>query len=106
MEIQAALVYVFFGFGVIGILSGAWLTIMAGVVTGTLAGASLGPLLGALISGLTGPEIERQTIPNQGVRRSARNVWAFAPIGGLTVNPRWYDPFLPGVRSDMPAPRQ
>jgi hypothetical protein len=49
-----------------------------------LMGAFLGALVGVL-RGLTGPVVERRTIPNQGIRQSARNVGLFALIGVLVV---------------------
>jgi hypothetical protein len=41
------------------------------------------------MSGLTGPDIERRTVPNQGIRQSAVNVGVFAVIGGLTLGTIW-----------------
>jgi hypothetical protein len=61
------------GFGVIAVLGGStMLAVMAGV--GVFLGALLGVLFSAFTSGLIGPDIERRTMPNQGIWQSARNV--------------------------------
>jgi DNA polymerase III delta prime subunit len=57
-------------------------TIIAGVF-GLMMGSFLGALVGVL-DGLTGPDVERRTVPNQGIRQSAANVKVFA-LGGLLV---------------------
>jgi DNA polymerase III delta prime subunit len=88
--IQAIYVlYVSFGFGVIFTLIGSWLIALMVALLGALVGASVGALLGSLSGGLTGPEIERRTVPNQGIRQSAGNVWVFALVGGLTLGTIW-----------------
>ena len=44
-------------------------------------------LSGALIGGLSGPDIEKRTVPNQGIWRSAANTGIFALVGGLIFLP-------------------
>ncbi len=56
---------------------------LAGLL-GMVMGAFLGALFGVL-HGLTGPDIERRTVPNQGIRQSAANVRLFALAGILIV---------------------
>jgi hypothetical protein len=56
---------------------------------GCIYGLVLGALFGALRGGLTGPEIERRTLPNQGIWQSIGNVRVFALVGGLTVGLLW-----------------
>jgi hypothetical protein len=51
----------------------------AGLVVGMF-----GALCGTM-SGLTGPDVERRTAPNQGIRQSAVNVAVFAALGCLFV---------------------
>ena len=58
-------------------------TVLAGVL-GLVMGAFLGALFGVL-NGLTGPDVERRTLPNQGIRQSAANVKVFALAGLLIV---------------------
>jgi hypothetical protein len=58
-------------------------TVLAGVL-GLVMGAFLGALFGVL-NGLTGPDVERRTLPNQGIRQSAANVRVFALAGLLIV---------------------
>lgn len=58
-------------------------TICAGVF-GIVTGSFLGALVGVL-NGLTGPDVERRTVPNQGIRQSAANVKVFALVGLLVV---------------------
>ncbi len=60
-----------------------WVGVVAGAV-GLLSGAFLGALFGVL-EGLTGPDVERRTTPNQGIHQSARNMAVFALIGALLV---------------------
>jgi hypothetical protein len=81
--------YVSFGFGVIFTLTIMWFIALMAALLGALVGASVGALLGSLSVGLTGPEIERRTVPNQGIRQSAGNVWVFALVGGLTLGTIW-----------------
>ena len=78
-------VFCFFGMAVITVLTGSfiWVQLLAPMFA-ALAGV-LGALFGALGGGLTGPEIERRTAPNQGIRQSAVNIGVFALVGGLTV---------------------
>jgi hypothetical protein len=78
-----------FGFGVISTLTGSCFIALMAALLGALAGGSVGALLGSLSGGLTGPEIERRTVPNQGIRQSAGNVGVFALIGGLTLGTIW-----------------
>ncbi|MEP7307076.1 MAG: hypothetical protein ABJA98_16310 [Acidobacteriota bacterium] len=61
----------------------AWVAVIAAVL-GLITGAFLGALFG-LLSGLTGPDVERRTAPNQGIRQSAKNVGVFALVGVLVV---------------------
>jgi len=51
---------------------------------GLVMGGVLGALFGVL-NGLTGPDVQRRTIPNQGIRQSAVNVGVFALLGGLII---------------------
>ena len=53
-------------------------------VFGALAGGFMGALFGAL-NGLTGPDVQRRSVPNQGIHQSAANVGMFALLGMLTV---------------------
>ena len=62
--------------------------LMATAIAGSF-GALLGALFGMLRGGLTGPDIERRTAPNQGIRKSAINAATFALIGGLTLGTFW-----------------
>jgi hypothetical protein len=78
-----------FGLGVISTLTGSYFIALYAALLGALVGASVGALFGSLSGGLTGPEIERRTVPNQGIRQSAGNVWVFALIGGLTLGAIW-----------------
>jgi hypothetical protein len=67
----------------IGLLCAVWIA-----STGALLGLSTGAYVGALIGilrGLTGPDIQRRTAPNQGMRQSAKNMGVFAIVGGLIV---------------------
>ena len=69
-----------------------------GAFLGTLLFALWGALIGMISEGLTGPDLERKTTPNQGVRLSALNVGVFAVIGGLTIGTIWgLINFLPAV---------
>jgi hypothetical protein len=83
------IVSVCFGFGVIFTLTIMWFIALMAALLGALVGASVGALLGSLSGGLTGPEIERRTVPNQGIRQSAGNVGVFALVGGLTLGTIW-----------------
>src|SRR5215813_10371531 len=56
----------------------------AGLIDGLSIGLSLGLGVG-LFGGLLGDEIERKAIPNQGIKRSARNAVIYGLIGGLSV---------------------
>ena len=60
----------------------------------------IGGLMGGLIGGLTGTTIETQTLPNQGIRKSAVNAMILAFMGtvGLGVSAELLDfPVLAGV---------
>ena len=72
------------GTGWVGALSFSLVTMAPAAVLGTTMGAFLGALFGVL-KGLTGPDVERRTVPNQGIRQSAVNVGVFALAGGLIV---------------------
>lgn len=78
-----------FGLGMFVLLDGSLLAALLGAAMGALWGAIFGSLFGALGGGLTGPDIDRRTVPNQGIRASASNVGVFAVIGGLTVGTIW-----------------
>jgi hypothetical protein len=65
-------------------LSGALVITTFFGIFGTVMGAFLGALFGVL-NGLTGPDIERRTVPNQGIRQTAANVKVFALAGMLLV---------------------
>ena len=50
--------------------------------------ATIGGFLGALyglLQGVTGPDVERRSVPNQGIRQSAANIAAFGMIGLVAV---------------------
>jgi hypothetical protein len=72
------------------------IVMIGGPILGGLVGAALGAstvglpavLIGSL-AGLTGPDIERRTVPNQGIRQAAANAWRFALIGGLVLGTIW-----------------
>lgn len=69
--------------GLIGQLNeGLLLGLIFGLFFGSIFGL-IGGLMGVLINGLSGPDIERKTIPNQGIWQSVINVGVFALIGGL-----------------------
>jgi TIR domain-containing protein len=72
------------GAGLVSALSFSLLCATMGAVLGLTMGALLGALFGVL-RGLTGPDVERRTIPNQGIRQSAVNVGVFALMGGVIV---------------------
>ena len=55
-----------------------------GAANGMVFGVFIGALLGVL-QGFTGPDVERRTTPNQGIRQSARNVGVFFLTGMLIV---------------------
>jgi hypothetical protein len=78
----------FLGLGLFTSLSYCLLWTLGGTAMGAVLGAP-GALFGALRGGLTGPEIERRTLPNQGIRQSTANIGVFALIGGLTVGLLW-----------------
>jgi hypothetical protein len=84
-----ALISVGLGLGVVGALSVSFMTALICAASGAAFGGLGGALLETLSGALKGPEIERRTIPNQGIRQSARNVWVFALIGGLTLGTIW-----------------
>ena len=62
-------------------------TVAFGLGIGLNAGVAIGTLgaLGGLMTGLTGPDVQRRTVPNQGIRQSAVNVAVFALLGCLFV---------------------
>ena len=68
---------------VTGLVSALMFATIAGVF-GMVTGGILGALFG-LLKGLTGPDIERRTVPNQGIRQSAANVSVFALAGALII---------------------
>jgi DNA polymerase III delta prime subunit len=78
-----------FGFGVISTLTASCIIALMAALLGAMFGGVPGALLGSLSGGLTGPEIERRTVPNQGIRQSAGNVGVFALVGGLTLGTIW-----------------
>ncbi|MGH7928155.1 MAG: hypothetical protein ACREQV_10190, partial [Candidatus Binatia bacterium] len=73
------------------------IVMLGGPILGALLGAALGvfslalpvALIGALAEGLTGPDIDRRTMPNQGIRNSAVNAGRFALIGGVLLGSIW-----------------
>jgi len=73
-------------------IGGAWVSgLTFALIVATLAavfgivmGAFLGALFG-LLHGLTGPDVERRTVPNQGIWQSAGNVGVCALAGILIV---------------------
>ena len=77
------------GGGLLSALSFSGLIGLVGTLAGSVLFAVWGALIGALSGGLTGPDLERRTAPNQGIRQSAFNVGVFALIGGLTLGPIW-----------------
>lgn len=79
----------FLGIRLIGSLGLCLIFTLTGTAVGAIMAGIPGALFGALRGGLTGPEIERRTRPNQGIRQSAINVWVFVLIGGLTVGLLW-----------------
>jgi hypothetical protein len=72
-----------------GMLIGSLYVALYGAAMGALSGALFGALLGALRGALTGPDIDRRTVPNQGIWQSAANVRIFALVGGLTLGAIW-----------------
>ena len=73
-------------------IGGGWVSSLTyGLVVATFAGLFgmvMGAFLGALfgvLNGLTGPDVERRTVPNQGIWQSAANVGVFALAGVVTV---------------------
>jgi hypothetical protein len=70
-----------------GWIGGLWCALLVTILLGGLGmvtGAFLGALVGVL-SGLAGPDVERRTVPNQGIRQSAANVRVFGLAGLLIV---------------------
>jgi hypothetical protein len=64
-----------------------WTAFAVGIVGG-VGGAAMIGLFGTFVGvlqGLTGPDIERRTIPNQGIRQSVRNIGVFFLIGAVAV---------------------
>jgi hypothetical protein len=66
------------------VLSGALLFAVSLGPLSAFMGAFFGSLFG-MLTGLTGPDVQRRTVPNQGIRQSARNIWVCASIGTLAV---------------------
>jgi hypothetical protein len=85
--IGASLAYM--GLALFAVLSFSVVGVLGGSALGAVSVAILGGLIGALKQGLTGPDIERRTVPNQGIRQSAVNVGLFALIGGLSLGAVW-----------------
>jgi TIR domain len=67
----------------VGLLEMATITAIAAFL-GIFTGGFLGALFG-MLRGLTGPDVQRRTTPNQGIRQSARNIGVFALVGALIV---------------------
>jgi hypothetical protein len=67
----------------VGLLAMAVITSI-GAFLGIFTGGFLGALFG-MLHGLTGPDVQRRTTPNQGIRQSAGNVAMFALVGALIV---------------------
>jgi hypothetical protein len=81
------------GYGLIfglGIGLSFWLRgkLFGGLIGGLGIGLILGLIYG-LSGGLSGDEIERKVIPNQGIKRSARNAIIYGLIVGLIVGLIW-----------------
>ena len=76
-------------FAFFALIAGATAGAMAGVFAAASSGAMLGALIGALTVGLSGPEIDRRTVPNQGIRRAAANAGWFGLFGGLILGSVW-----------------
>ncbi len=72
------------GMGLSSGLAFCLLTLSIGAAIGGVMGGFIGALYGVL-GGLTGPDIERRTRPNQGIRQTAANIGVFAALGALTV---------------------
>jgi DNA polymerase III delta prime subunit len=78
------------------------IVMLCGPIIGALVGTAIGltsvalavALIGAITHGLTGPDIERRTTPNQGIRHAAVNAGRFALIGGLVLGSIWGLPNL------------
>jgi hypothetical protein len=89
------IVCVCLGLGMVFALTGSFLIALMGAAIGAAFGGLVGALFGTLSEGITGirltltSEIERRTVPNQGIRRSALNVGVFALVGGLTLGTIW-----------------
>jgi hypothetical protein len=70
------------GLGLVNALSMSLLLATAGAAFGCVVGAFLGAVVGVL-KGVTGPDVERRTRPNQGIRQSAYNMAVFSLLGIL-----------------------
>lgn len=75
---------------IIGLIGGLIGQLNEGLLRGLIFGlffssifGVIGGLMGLLINGFSGPDIERRTIPNQGIWQSTINIGVFAPIGSL-----------------------
>ena len=66
-------------------LGGPIICALVGTAIGLNSVALAVALIGAITHGLTGPDIERRTMPNQGIRHAAVNAGRFALIGGLVL---------------------
>ena len=72
------------GIGWVSALTFSLFLAISSAVLAITMGTFLGALFGVL-KGLTGPDVERRTVPNQGIRQSAVNVGRFALLGGMIV---------------------
>jgi hypothetical protein len=99
-----AVMSVSLGVGWVGGLVFALLAATIAGVCGMISAAVLGALLGVL-KGLTGPDVERRTEPNQGIRQSAANVGICALVGVLIVGiPYGLMNLMIGVAATRTAP--
>jgi hypothetical protein len=69
----------------------AFILVIAGVPAsaGLFSGSVFGTLIGGLSRGLSGSDIDRRTVPNQGIYQSALNMGVFALGGGLVLGFIW-----------------
>ena len=70
--------------GLMTVLNYALLLAAAGSIFALVAGAFIGAAVGVL-KGLSGPDVERRTLPNQGIHRSAANIAVFALLATAIV---------------------
>jgi hypothetical protein len=66
------------------VLMGSAIFSLALGLSAAVLGAFAGALFGTL-KGVTGPDVMRRSVPNQGIRQSARNVPVFALIGMVVI---------------------